>query len=134
MPSAPSPRCEPSWRPRLLKKAHLLRWLPRALVAAYREYASLGPAVAALHLDLFEQLPMGGGAHPAGVKMVLPECGISDSAAIFEAAWLMASVLESCRTGARGGRGSGKQIGDRWKTDHIRVGGNRVAMENRTNG
>src|SRR5512134_3764886 len=40
---------------RLLKKAHLLRWLTRALVAAYLEYASLGPACAALHLDLFEQ-------------------------------------------------------------------------------
>jgi hypothetical protein len=40
---------------RLLKKAHLLRWLTRALVAAYLEYASLGPSRAALHLDLFEQ-------------------------------------------------------------------------------
>jgi hypothetical protein len=40
---------------RLLKKAHLRRWLTRALVAAYLEYASLGPARAALHLDLFEQ-------------------------------------------------------------------------------
>jgi hypothetical protein len=39
----------------LLKKAHLLRWRAQALVAAYLEYASLGLALAALHLDLFEQ-------------------------------------------------------------------------------
>ena len=39
----------------LLKKAHLRRWLTRALVAAYRKYASLGPLRTALHLDLFEQ-------------------------------------------------------------------------------
>ena len=38
---------------RLLKKTHLLRWLTRALVAAYLEYASLGPACAALHLGPF---------------------------------------------------------------------------------
>ena len=30
--------------------AHLRRWLPLALVAAYLEYASLGPAAAALQL------------------------------------------------------------------------------------
>ena len=40
---------------RLLKKAHLLRWSAWTLVAAYEEYASLGPARPALHLDLFEQ-------------------------------------------------------------------------------
>jgi hypothetical protein len=40
---------------RLLKKAHLLRWLAQALVAAYLEYASLGLTLAALHLSLFEQ-------------------------------------------------------------------------------
>jgi len=40
---------------RLLKKAHLQRWLARALAAAYRKYASLGPLRAALHLGLFEQ-------------------------------------------------------------------------------
>jgi hypothetical protein len=40
---------------RLLKKAHLRRWHAGALAAAYRKYASLGPARAALHLDLFEQ-------------------------------------------------------------------------------
>jgi hypothetical protein len=45
---------------RLLKKAHLRRWHAWALAAAYRKYASLGPARAALHLDLFEQLPMNG--------------------------------------------------------------------------
>jgi hypothetical protein len=39
----------------LLKKAHLRRWRAWALVAAYLEYASLGPSLAALHLDLFEQ-------------------------------------------------------------------------------
>jgi len=51
-----------------MKKAHLRRWRARALVAAYLEYASLGPSRAALpfgkltvpsevegHLDLFEQ-------------------------------------------------------------------------------
>ena len=42
-------------RSRLLKKAHLLRWRARALTAAYLQYASLGPSLAALHLDLFEQ-------------------------------------------------------------------------------
>jgi hypothetical protein len=46
---------------RLLKKAHLLRWLARALAAAYRKYAWTHlrwvprPSLAALHLDLFEQ-------------------------------------------------------------------------------
>jgi hypothetical protein len=40
---------------RLLKKAHLRRWRARALAAAYLQYASLGPSLAALHLDLFEQ-------------------------------------------------------------------------------
>ena len=40
---------------RLLKKAHLQRWCARTLAAAYLEYASLGPARAALHLDPFEQ-------------------------------------------------------------------------------
>ena len=40
---------------RLLKKAHLRRWHAGALAAAYRKYASLGPARAAWHLDLFEQ-------------------------------------------------------------------------------
>src|SRR5512134_2121005 len=40
---------------RLLKKAHLQRWPAWALVAAYLEYASLGPSRTALHLDLFEQ-------------------------------------------------------------------------------
>jgi hypothetical protein len=40
---------------RLLKRAHLRRWHAGALIAAYRKYASLGPARAALHLDLFEQ-------------------------------------------------------------------------------
>src|SRR5512145_2772021 len=36
----PSPGGRPT---RLLKKVHLRRWLSRALVAAYRKYASLGP-------------------------------------------------------------------------------------------
>ncbi len=40
---------------RLLKKAHLRRWCGRALVAAYLQYASLGPSRTALHLALFEQ-------------------------------------------------------------------------------
>ena len=40
----------------LLKKAHLLRWRARVLAAAYLEYASLDPSLAALHLDLLEQL------------------------------------------------------------------------------
>jgi hypothetical protein len=35
------------------KKAHLRRWHAEALAAAYWQYASLGPARAALHLDLF---------------------------------------------------------------------------------
>ena len=38
-----------------LKRAHLRRWLARALAAAYRKYASLSPGGAAWHLDLFEQ-------------------------------------------------------------------------------
>jgi hypothetical protein len=35
--------------------AHLRRWTAEALVAAYREYASLGLAPSAMHLDRFEQ-------------------------------------------------------------------------------
>ncbi len=35
--------------------AHLRRCRARTLAAAYLEYASLGPARAALHLDPFEQ-------------------------------------------------------------------------------
>ena len=46
---------DPAALSRLLKKAHLRRWHAGALVAAYRKYASLGPARAALHLDFFEQ-------------------------------------------------------------------------------
>jgi hypothetical protein len=38
-----------------LKTAHLRRWRARALAAAYLEYASLGPSLAALQLDRFEQ-------------------------------------------------------------------------------
>jgi hypothetical protein len=48
-------RVPPPALSRLLKKAHLLRWRDRALAVAYLEYASLGPSLAALHLDLFEQ-------------------------------------------------------------------------------
>jgi hypothetical protein len=40
---------------RLLKKAHLQRWSPLPLAAAYFQYASLGLQRSALHLDRFEQ-------------------------------------------------------------------------------
>jgi hypothetical protein len=40
---------------RPLKTAHLLRWAALALVAAYPQYASLGLAHPALHLDRFER-------------------------------------------------------------------------------
>jgi hypothetical protein len=40
---------------RLLKTDHLRRWLARALAAAYRKYASLGPLRVALHLGPFKQ-------------------------------------------------------------------------------
>ena len=42
-------------RAAIRKTAHLLRWPARALVAAYLEYASLGPSRTALHLDRFER-------------------------------------------------------------------------------
>ncbi|MCX5735758.1 MAG: hypothetical protein NTW68_15745, partial [candidate division NC10 bacterium] len=55
---------------RPLKKAHLLRWHARALAAAYLEYASLGPARAALHLDLFEQ-PADGPDRKGGQRLAM---------------------------------------------------------------
>jgi len=43
MKSLPMPLTASDSFSSLLKKAHLQRWLARALVAAYLEYASLGP-------------------------------------------------------------------------------------------
>jgi len=87
---------------RLLKTAHLRRWPAWALIAAYLEYASLGPGYPSVGwvtppcIWAFLSSCPWAVAHPAGVKMVLPECGISDSAAIFEAAWTEKSFSATC--------------------------------------
>jgi len=70
---------------RLLKRAHLRRWLAWALVAAYQEYASLGPSRVALHLGPFEQ---------------------AGGAAFQQAVVLAARATESLASGVRGDPGA----------------------------
>jgi len=55
---------------------------------------------AALYLELFEQLLMGD-CPPAGGKMFLPECGMTDSVTILQAAWAKTSFSESGYTRMR---------------------------------